>query len=240
MAQCVVSAGTWTEAPATTKLSLTAHWLPRYPSGEAAGEPRAGTHCAGMNVRGPAQHALRTSWRCTRALASVDPWPLAWEAPLPPAMPMWHLIASSRAAFWTSAWAMGPMTYFARLWLPMLLHVRPLALSSRTGGRKLAVVSVGRKEGLCGKDLVSVGLVWFHPSVSGSFCFFLSVCLCFCLLVFSSVSPYDCLFLIISFLVCESLFLSVSVSCSVFLALCLSLCLSLSLSPPTSSSDPTL
>ena len=170
-----------------TKPSLMAPWLPQYPSGAAAGEPQAGTHCAGMNVRGPAQHVLRTDWKSTRALGSVDPWLPAQEAPLLPAMPKWHLIASSRAAFWMSAWAVGPTTYFARLWRPMLLPARLLALSSRTGGHRLAVVSVGvNRAGVGGGGPVSAGLVWFHSSSSGPFCFFL--CLFVFLLVFISVS----------------------------------------------------
>lgn len=45
---------------------------------------------------------------------------------------------------------------------------------------------LGSKAGLGGRDPLSVGLIWFHSSPSGSFCFFLSVSL------FLSLDAYLC------------------------------------------------
>lgn len=207
MVLCAGYVGTWTATPPMTKSSLTAHWLLPSPSGAEAGELQAGTPCAGMNVRGPAQRALRTSRRSIGAPVSADLWPLAQEAPLLPAMPTWHLRASSRAVFWMSAWAVGPMTYYARLWLPMPLPARLLALSSRTGGHRPAVVSAGVNRALGGAGPVSVELVWFHSSPSGSFCFFLFVFVTwcfFCTFLWLSLRLY-CSFSLLSLDVCFSL-----------------------------------
>lgn len=159
----------------------------------------------------------------TGAPASVDPWPLAPEAPSLPAMPTWPLIASSRAAFWMSAWAVGPRTYFARLWLPMPLPARLLGLSSRTGGRRPAAVSVGGQSRSWGQGscLFGAGLVSLQSFWVCLFGFFLSVSLflllSLSLLALVSVSPFDCL--------SSSLSLSLGLSLSPALSLVVSVCL---------------